>query len=89
MTGIRSTETQEKDDSDLKTHIFFTNLELVNSAVGTESTIFPDVSAFPSFELNGLIRDKGATSMPANLESPAVTPPATVSQSNEGNKVRF
>lgn len=89
MTGIRSTETQEKDDSDLRTHIFFANLELVNSAVGTEASPFPDVGAFPSFELNGLIKDKDATSTPVDLQSPDVPPPVSVSQGSDVNKVRF
>jgi hypothetical protein len=90
MTGIRSTETQEKDDSDLRTHIFFSNLELVNTAVGNGSSIFPDVGAFPSFELKGVIRDKGEPGVPANLNAPTPeTPPISVSQGNEPNRIRF
>ncbi len=89
MTGIRSTETQEKDDSDLRTHIFFANLDLVDSAVSEGKSSFPDVGAFPSFELKGLIKDKDATSVPVNLESPAAPPPVTVSERGELNKVRF
>lgn len=90
MTGIRSTETQEKDDSDLRTHIFFSNLELVNSAVGSGASFFPDVDAFPSFELNGTINDKSDSSVPANLEPPPnEAPPITVSQGSDTNKVRF
>ncbi len=90
MTGIRSTETQEKDDSDLRTHIFFSNLELVKTAVGNGSSIFPDVGAFPSFELKGVIRDKGEPSVPANLNAPTPeAPPISVSQGNEPNRIRF
>ena len=89
MTGIRSTETQEKDDSDLRTHIFFAELELVNSAVGSASTTFPDVGTFPSFELSGKVYDKNAGSAPANLDAPEAIEPLTVSQGSDANRVRF
>jgi Tfp pilus assembly protein PilN len=89
MTGIRSTETQEKDDSDLRTHIFFANLDLINSAVGTITSPFPDIGGFPTFELNGLIKEKDQGSIPANLESPTMVPPVAFSQSGDANRVRF
>jgi len=89
MTGIRSTETQEKDDSDLRTHIFFTDLELVISAIGAGQTAFPDVGRYPSFELTGLIRDKGENSIPAGLSPPNGEGSISVSQGSIGQRVRF
>ena len=71
MTGIRSTETQEKDDADLRTHIYFSNINLVSSVVGSDGGgLFPELSGAPAFELSGVIREKDGNQLPTGLGMP-------------------
>lgn len=68
MTSIRATESQERDDADLRTHIFFSNLTLSRSVVGAGSTSFQELNGFPQFELSGAIRDKGNNALPTGVD---------------------
>lgn len=91
ITGIRSTESQEKDDADLRTHIYFTNLDLVKST-NAEGDLFADIKdsteTFPAFELKGDLKNKGSNNGPAGFSQPPI-PVAVLEQNKMTKKVKF
>lgn len=98
ISGIRSTESQEKDDADLRTHIFFSNLDLVKST-NERGDFFQDIIAsaeeFPVFELTGDVRDKSGEVGPVGLgplpAGPADIPPMPISslERHSNKKAKF
>lgn len=92
MTSIRATESQERDDADLRTHIFFSNLTLSRSVVGDAPGRYQELKGFPQFELSGAIRDKGDNALPTGIDPTLSTmgmPPLSSRARDSNMRTRF
>lgn len=64
MTGIRATESQEFDNSDVRTQVFFNQMELEDSAIGNTPEGFPEMVGYPSFSIKGHVRERAGAVRP-------------------------
>jgi len=70
MTAIRSTDSQEIDSADLRTHVYFNDLALVEANIGKggSSRGFAELAPYPVFSVRGHFRERSAPALPAHLE---------------------
>lgn len=61
MTAMRATETQEKDDGDLRTQVRFADLMIEETQIGREGGggAFAELAAYPEFRIKGRFADHG------------------------------
>ncbi len=62
MTAMRATETQEKDDGDLRTQVRFAELMIEETQIGREGGgggSFPELATYPEFRIKGKFADHG------------------------------
>ncbi len=80
MTALRSTESGDSDDSDLRTQVFFNGLalEATKPPEGGVGEGFPELVSYPEFLIKGKFQERGAPAEPA----PSNLPPSTVSLSS-------
>ncbi len=78
ITALRSTESGESDESDLRTQVFFNGLVLdsANPPLGA-GEFFPELTLFPEFNIKGKFQERGAAPEPA---TPSKPPLPTVSR---------
>jgi hypothetical protein len=79
LGAIRSTELQEVDESDLRTQVYFTDIQLDAVAVPKAAPkVFREMKPFPEFSIKGRFSERGpgaASTLPAapiGLEKPPV-----------------
>jgi Tfp pilus assembly protein PilN len=87
ITALRSTESQEPDESDLRTQVYFNGLMLENTQVSDGAPEnFPELIGYPEFTIKGRFQERGV--MPS---MPVQDPDSRISQtSGEGQlEVKF
>lgn len=84
LTAIRSTENGEADDSDLRTQVYFKDLELVSTSVLQESEPFPELQPYPVFKLKGKYAERTAGKDP--VPGPAKDPAKTLSHADNDHE---
>lgn len=74
MTALRSTESQEPDEADLRTQVFFNKLALDNAVVlNTSPEGFPELVSYPEFLIKGEFKERGFMPTPAMQADEAKT----------------
>lgn len=82
VTAMRATDTQEVDEADMRTQVFFTNLEIGQVKVerGT-SNKFSELDSFPDFVISGRLKERFVAAKPEGLDPPKQKPPAAEKKS--------
>lgn len=82
ITALRSTGSQEPDESDLRTQVYFDGLVLQSTAVpeGTPAD-FPELAGYPEFTIKGKFQERGVT---PTMAMPEAEP--TISQTTDADQ---
>jgi len=77
MSSIRATELQDVDDADLRTQVYFTGIELENTAVPkTAPKTFRELQPYPEFQIKGRFVERGPGAVaPVMPNFPIIKPP--------------
>ncbi len=74
ITALRSTESQESDEADLRTQVYFNNLSLVGSSIqpsGPEG--FKELGPYPVFTIKGKVMERGVKSFEKPKQEPVIS----------------
>lgn len=98
MTAMRATESQEKDEADLRTQVYFADLNLEKTMLLRDAdSAFPDLKNATDFHLKGSVRERTEAVTPVPASPPAekkkkdgakAPPPVDVSK-NESDESRL
>lgn len=59
MTGIRATESQEFDSSDIRTQVYFSRMILEDTTIQGATAGFPELIGYPVFTIRGDVQERG------------------------------
>lgn len=91
ITALRATESQEPDDGDLRTQVYFSGLILEQSTLVRTGTGFPDLRNYAEFSLRGQVLERSGGRAAGDPPPPSSlgSRPLTLKDGPARDKARF